>query len=214
MDNLTIEKVQGAFAEELKTPLDKVIKEFNGRLYIQQCKDELQGVLDYLEEQKKGYFNHFVEVGSSNGGSLWIYTNLLVDKGGKVTSLEIKFKSKLMNTVKRLKDRGYKIECKRPPCTVQNIDLLHIDGWHHYDAVRADFDTYFPKVVKGGVVLIHDTLLWAGCIKLREELEKKYKCNTFRGYDLLSKYWGKADSPDKAEHGDRNSTGITVLIKE
>ncbi len=42
------------------------------------------------------------------------------------------------------------------------IDLLFIDGDHRYEAVKADFDLFEPKIVDGGILAMHDVGVGAG----------------------------------------------------
>jgi predicted O-methyltransferase YrrM len=59
----------------------------------------------------------------------------------------------------------------------KKIDYIFIDGDHTYDAVKQDFEQWYPHVKVGGIISIHDSSanrggpsFWPGPSKLADEL--------------------------------------------
>jgi hypothetical protein len=65
-----------------------------------------------------------------------------------------------------------------------SIDLLHIDGFHSYESVKEDFDSWLPKMEKNGIILMHDVHVRRnsfGVYKFWEEIKAKYRTIEFVG---------------------------------
>lgn len=98
-----------------------------------------------------------VEIGCDGGGFLYTLTKLFPD--ADIVGIEINQRAELHEfrmiygdsqdptTVSRL------ISHIRPA----KIDFLFIDGDHHYDAVRTEYQLYAPLVRDGGIIGFHDT---------------------------------------------------------
>jgi len=80
-----------------------------------------------------------------------------------------------------------------------SIDLLHIDGLHTYGAVKQDFETWFPKVRPGGLVLLHDVNVrhadfevWQFWDELTQEFPH-FEFHHWWGLGVIRKPGGKED---------------------
>lgn len=82
----------------------------------------------------------------------------------------------------------------------EDIEFLFIDGFHKYEAVKKDFELFFPKVIEGGYVAIHDITMYDGPTKLTFEIcenEKNLKLVTFEGVLLLGQKVFELSEEDK-----------------
>ncbi|WMT43322.1 class I SAM-dependent methyltransferase [Paenibacillus sp. D2_2] len=57
-----------------------------------------------------------------------------------------------------------------------SIQILHIDGFHQYDAVSHDYELWLPKLAENGIIMFHDISCHTpgfGVWKLWESLKEK-----------------------------------------
>ena len=153
---------------------------------LQQSLVEITEVMGYVMGYLGGLgLRRFVEIGSSDGGSLWMYGSM----SDEVIGIDIGINVCAGIVANRLREIGKKVElvvakCEEVVEDIGSIDLLHIDADHDYDSVKRYFDLYSPKV--RGAIVIHDTVANEGSRRFREEVELKYDCVTFSGGHLIS----------------------------
>lgn len=105
----------------------------------------------------------------------------------------------------------------RPYFTDATIDLLHIDGFHTYDAVKHDFETWRSVLSKNAIVIFHDINVRErefGVFKYWDELKKDYPYFEFDyGFGLGVLAMGEGYSPilQSLFNDNKNSEYYSIL---
>lgn len=67
----------------------------------------------------------------------------------------------------------------------EKIELIFIDGFHQYDFVRKDFELFYPKVVEGGYLAMHDVGCYKGpTVLMKEVILSSDNCKVITYEDL------------------------------
>jgi hypothetical protein len=97
------------------------------------------------------------------------------------------------------------------------INLLHIDGLHTYEAVKEDFETWLPKMHPDGIILLHDIHVRHadfGVYKLWEELKTRFQTMEFTGsYGLGVVFLGKITGTSLQELKSISDNGYLMQIQ-
>jgi MMP 1-O-methyltransferase len=92
------------------------------------------------------------------------------------------------------------------------VALVFVDGAHEYEAVRLDFETWFPRLVEGGVMAFHDTTgAWEGPRRLVDE--RVLRSSVFRGVGLVGSITYGTKTV-RAGMGDRARSRWVLTIKQ
>jgi hypothetical protein len=193
--------------------LKELIKEYEERFMsggIQQSLEELEQLVKEIGDKK---FTKMAEIGIADGGTLWLFAHLFSDNYAQFTVVDMDIRPITKKVMKVLEEKllitfdvyetkqvGFKFKT--------SLDFLHIDGDHSYDALKYDYSTHSENVLPGGVIIIHDTMLMDGPIRIRHEIENSAKDRviTLVGHDTLCDCYGR-----NRINPDNKSFGTTVV---
>ena len=81
-----------------------------------------------------------------------------------------------------------------------DIEFIFIDGFHKYDAVKKDFELFYPKVIENGFIAFHDVFSFAGPTKLLSEIinvDNSFKVRKIGAGILLAQKVSQLSKEDK-----------------
>lgn len=145
-----------------------------------------------------------VEIGSWKGKStVWLAGGSKVGNNVKVYAIDhfkgssdhiplfgdnINTYDEFINNIKRAKMDDIIVPIvKKSEDAAKNFDLpiglIFIDAEHEYEDVKKDFELWFSKLIKGGIIAFHDVGCFAGVTKLVKEV---VCIDLFEGADTIA----------------------------
>jgi MMP 1-O-methyltransferase len=142
-----------------------------------------EGLLLYVLARRAAQLGNIVEIGAYKGRSTWYLVQALRDAGSpyKVISIDPHLDPGQRDAYFETLHRHGLMEWVDPRVGFAHevaqsfgeepVGLLWIDGDHSYQAVKEDFDDWFPRLRADGWYAMHDTVnAWHGPTKLAREL--------------------------------------------
>jgi len=166
------------------------------RIKPAQLREEILQLLIFLN---KLTLNYILEIGTGNGGTLFLFSRIASQNatiisidlpGGKFGGGYPKWKIILFRLFAQSKQKIYLIrgnshkrETREKLKSIlgdRKFDFLFIDGDHTYEGVKKDFEMYSGLVKKGGIIALHDIVQHppeTGCevSKFWNEIKSKYE---------------------------------------
>ncbi len=147
-------------------------KKFFGVIRPMQERDEIVPLMERVGKQKPKVF---VEIGTANGGTLFLLSKML-PQDAFIVSLDLpqgEFgggypswrrevyeafakDTQAISLIRADSHQVTSLEQLRSALDGRQIDFLFIDGDHTYEGVKKDYEMYAPLVAKGGMVAMHD----------------------------------------------------------
>lgn len=177
---------------------------------IQQSYSDLRDLVEEIGDRK---FSNMAEIGVADGATLWLYSQLFGAPKAHITLVDNDWRAVTARVVMALEGMEFTFKIHIAQSDTVKIDgpldFLHIDGDHRYEYVKYDYDTHGTKVVPGGVIIIHDTTLIEGPLRLKHALEHMgVAMKNFNGTDTMCNCFG----PDR-QNPQKRAFGTTVIWK-
>ena len=172
--NITQLSVSKKLTEQIKNLLSEGNKEC--AIFSANCHQSIEEMVMLYEELQPRKFDSFVELGVCYGGSLLIYSTLLCLPRASIIGIDIKITDGMRYVKNKLQLEGKNVTfyientlTAHKHLQNNSIDLLHIDAQHD-NTVYRDWELYYPKVKKDGIILLHDVCLHKGCQSIMNDL--------------------------------------------
>lgn len=130
-----------------------------------------EGQLLYALASRAANLGHVVEIGAFKGRSTWYLSRALRDAQSRfrVISIDPQPTVEVRDAFRQMLEREGLTDWVEPRLELSHdaasdfpqgepVGLVWIDGDHAYEAVRQDFEDWFPRLSTGGWLAVHDTV--------------------------------------------------------